>query len=199
MARMSRVLIVALLAGCVGQYGVSGRPAEGSGAEAGVVRTFADGFGRQSPGRVLRLFADDAVLELAGLGVVLQGRQQLQGFLEYGAEVKARLEVRELSGQGDTVVCRLSERNEWFELLGAGEVTYQARFRVRQGKISSGVVALEPDSKDRLQQRLVKFVQWLKENDPAVIAKLMPGGKLRFSRESARLLLVELRVWHGFS
>jgi len=199
---MSRVLIVALLAGCVGRFGVGPvRPVGrwGSGNTASVVRAFADGFGRQSPGRVLRLFADDAVLELAGLGVVLQGRQQLQGFLEYGAEVKARLEVRELSGQGDTVMCRLSERNEWFELLGAGEVTYQARFRVRQGKISSGVVALEPDSKDRLQQRLVKFVQWLKENDPAVIAKLMPGGKLRFSRESARLLLVELRVWHGFS
>ncbi|MEO0080237.1 MAG: nuclear transport factor 2 family protein, partial [candidate division WOR-3 bacterium] len=164
MCRNWATLLTALmLAGCIGAVFTAGERQETgeSGMAISVVRAFANRFGDRNIGLLLELFADDALLELAGLGVVLQGREELRGFLEFGAEVKARLTIVELHSEGETVVCRIREKNDWFGLLGADEVTYQGRFVIEQGRLKSGVVAVEPGGKARLKDGLVEFLQWL--------------------------------------
>lgn len=191
---MRQLLLVWLAAGCVGPFG-STRRGSASGTGTSVVREFCRRFGSRDFRRIAGLFAANAVFEIDGLGIVLQGRHGIWDLAEYGAAVGSRFTVTELTEFGDTVRCHLEEHNEWCRLLGVESVSYAAWFVLRRGRIERAMVKLEPASREELRRGLAEFLVWLAATDPAALEKVMPGGKLRADAQTGMRLLDLLRRW----
>jgi len=182
------------ICGCAGWLDLAG-PTGSSGTGASVVREFCRRFGTRGTRQVVGLFAADAVFEIDGLGIVVQGRQGLKGLAEYGARVGSRLAAVDVSEVGDTVRCRLEESNEVYRLLGVETVWYEGWFALRRGRIERAVVKLEPASREGLKRGLAEFLLWLAATDPAALEKAMPDGKLKADLETGARLLELLRRW----
>jgi hypothetical protein len=166
----------------------------GNRTAAGAVREFVSRFGSRNSGAIAGLFAEDAVFEIRGLGVVLSGRAAIRELAGYGAEVRSQMRLQELFQVGDTIQASLVETNDWLVFLSVPAVTYRARFVFRRGRIVEAVVEPELESKEALKVALADFIFWLTANDPVLLGRVLPGGKLRLDRATARLLLDVLKT-----
>ncbi|MEO0009493.1 MAG: nuclear transport factor 2 family protein [candidate division WOR-3 bacterium] len=161
------------------------------------VERFVEGFGQRRPSRLLGLFTSEPGIEIAGLGVVAQGRAEIGDFLAYGQVVKARLKLVELRMEADSVFCRLEEKNSWLELLGCSPLQYQAVFLLEEGKINRVRIRLEPASRAELIGKGLQFFNWLKHQEPQLLVQLMPDGRFRFNEENGKRFLELIRNWQG--
>jgi len=159
------------------------------------VERFVEGFGQRRPSRLLGLFTSEPGIEIAGLGVVAQGRAEIGDFLAYGQAVQSRLKLLELQTEADSVFCRLEERNIWLELLGCSPLQYQAVFLLEDGKINRVRIRLEPASRAELIGKGLQFFNWLKHQEPQLLVQLMPDGRFQFTPENGSRLLELIRSW----
>lgn len=194
-----RALVLALAAGLTGLacLAAAGRSAAPTNNPELAVRQFADGYGRYSAGRVLRLFEKDAVINLVGLGVTARGRRGIDGLLEYARAAGAELALSGLERRGDTVSCRLRETNNWLRALALDSIAHDARFIFTGSRIARADIRLLPASRSELGHAGLGFGRWVRDNDPAAIEQVLPGGRPDLSAENARLLLELIARWRA--
>lgn len=186
-------LVFVILSGC-GQGLVSRSAAgDGLGPNLALVREFVDRFGSRRVEAVVSLFSDDAIIEIRGLAGVIRGRSGVRDLLEYADEAKSRLRMTGFRTAGDTVWADLVETNEWLRITGVNELNYRAAFRVRVDRIEEAVLEIEPESRERLKQRMMSLLLSFLSQDPAATERLMPQGRLSFNRAAAVELLRVLR------
>ena len=68
----------------------------------------------------LTFFTDDIVFEIFD-DVKLSGKDQLRNLMESDVVNKARLTINDIKVEGDTVIVKLTEKNEGYRLLGIDE------------------------------------------------------------------------------
>lgn len=78
----------------------------------------------------LTFFADDIVFEIFD-DVKLSGKDQLRGLMESDVVNKARLTINDIKVEGDTVIVKLTEKNEGYRLLGIEEPPFKAILKTR--------------------------------------------------------------------
>ncbi|MEO0073559.1 MAG: nuclear transport factor 2 family protein [candidate division WOR-3 bacterium] len=187
-------LLLVILAGC--WFGVARQPAADGALGSGlsVVREFADRFGTKRVNAVVGLFSDDAIVEIRGLGAVIQGRSGLRDLAEYAFTVKSRLRMTSSKVSADTVWADLVETNDWLRFAGMEELRYRAVFRTRLGRIEEAVLELEPESRDAVKQQMMDVLIPLLNEEPETLERLMPGGRLVFNRTAGSELMRILRT-----
>lgn len=164
-----------------------------------VVREFVSRFGSRPGSSLAQLFTEDARVRIDGLSVVVSGRQEIARLADYGVSVRSRMNLLDWTADSTTVSCRLVERNEWLQLLGADSATYQGRFTIRRGRISDAVISPEPASQELLAGKLTEFGLWLALNHAGLLGRLLPDGKLVPGRTDFGEILRLLRQWRGGS
>ncbi len=186
-----------LLLGCNRFYVGTGRSNVGTSYKLALVRTFVQRLGRSSDARLLKLFSNSARIEVVGLGIVAQGENKLQDFFGYARTVNSCLEMFDGRVSGDTVFCRLQEKNDWLRIMGIESVGYQARFVLDSRKIVELVI--EPDGVTRniLMGQGIAFWRWLRSEEPKAIETLLPDGKFRFTPENGKMLVRLVARWRG--
>jgi hypothetical protein len=196
---VSRLIISALLfcAGCVNFFTGGAQYRAGSGLAAGAVRSFINGFGKYRPTRLNRLFTEDARIEIKGVGIVAQGRAELDDFFDFGQTVKSRLAEFELRVVNDSVFCQIEEDNDCLRLLGLEPLIYDALFIVEGKRIKTVLITPDPASRSRLMSKGIVFLGWLRRSQPAALNELMPDGKFRFTAENGRRLIELINQWQG--
>ncbi len=125
------------------------------------------------------------------------GRQEIVRLADYGVAVRSRLRLLDWSVDSTVVLCRLTERNEWLQLLGVDSAAYQGRFVVSRGRISDAVISPEPATQELLAGKLTEFGLWLTLNHPGTLGKLLSDGKLVPGRTDFGEILRLLRQWRG--
>lgn len=147
---------------------------------------------------LLALHTDDAEFVIPGQNAV-RGRKALRDLFEWDAVLDARLEMRDIHMEGDTIrVDTIIESNRFFEALGLPEVRYQpgTRFVLRDGLIAAVHAAdLDEETLRRGLPAYQRLMAWLAANRPDDLARLMPDGKFRYDAESARRWLEVLEEW----
>lgn len=186
-----------ILAGCTGIIFPQGVSRYRSDRRSVVVERFVSGFGREQPRRLLRLFTPEPWVEIAGVGVVVQGRTGIGDLLAYGRAVRSRLKLLEIEVEGDSVVCRLAEENVWLELLDRNPLEYQAVFFLAGDKIGGIRIRLASSSQVELTPAGIRFLNWLRHYQPDAVRRLLPDGRFRFNEENGRMLVELVRRWRG--
>lgn len=142
---------------------------------------------------VLDLLAEDCVIEKAGSAPV-QGREDIAGLLEYEAALRSRLTLADLRAdpaEGAVLVTGTgAERNGFQAAAGLAEYVYPSvAFTIAGGRIRKIAITRSPETENAVMNFNVFFQGWLDARHPEEKGKLVAGGKLVRSRESAERLL----------
>ena len=158
-----------------------------------VVRGFLRDLDRHDvEGALARLH--DAFSFRSGDGSFTVGKESMPAMLAWDVAARGEIEVRELTGRGDTVRARLVERNRFTDLLELEPWTVEATFVVRDGRIveevAREVVAEGPSFTERFERALEPVRRWAVEARPAAARAVFDGGRVaRYDGPTARGLL----------
>ncbi|MGQ9708412.1 MAG: hypothetical protein ACUVUR_06000 [bacterium] len=193
------LFIGVLIVGCCPIFVESERRGGSRGGSLVVVQGLVSGFGQGKWSRLSSFFTSNAVVKIKGLGVIAQGKRELNGFFGFAQAVRSELKAIDVRTGSDTVFCRLKEENLLLNMLGLGEAGYEACFIFEDRKVCSLVI--DPDSgiNKILTAQALLFLKWLKENEPGALEELLPDGRFRFTDDSGKRLVELIGRWQGLN
>jgi len=143
----------------------------------------------------LAFFTDDFRYEMVGSWVA-EGREQMRKFEEWDASIGSELSFDNFDVSGDTVMCTVIERNDWFSLVGVDAIYYECvRIIFNNGLIAEITAEQSHESMLAAQTAFQAFIEWAIKEHPQRLAELMSGAKFEFSKETADKWLSLLKEW----
>jgi ketosteroid isomerase-like protein len=144
----------------------------------------------------MQYIADDAVLEIPGLGMIIKGKEKRREIAEYDSVLNTTLTPSDLTVRGDTVFCSVIERNDWLEAAGIPSVYYPSTMHVvKDGKIVYSSGRMADTSAAEIGRVLGEFVPWGNENHPETMSRMMPGGIFIYNAQNGETVVGLLRQW----
>ncbi len=149
------------------------------------VRAYESAANEHDVDTVMSLYHEDIRFQAVG-AFEKTGKEELRNLAEYDSVVNTHLVFSDLAVSGDTVRCRVKERNDWFLLAGVEEVEYdEARLIFRDGSIAEIAAKPSDESARAIGEVLGAIVGWASENRSGDLAQLMPAGVFVYTAESA--------------
>jgi ketosteroid isomerase-like protein len=139
----------------------------------------------------LTFFADDAVFEIFD-GLKLSGKDQLRELMETDVVNKARLTINDIKVEGDTVIAKLTEKNESYRLLGIEEDSFSAIYKFRGRLLEKVKLEVTPEGAKLYDEKYKPFAEWASKERPEEFKKQETGG---YTAENCRLYLSLLKEW----
>ncbi len=155
-----------------------------------IVREHIEAVNNDDLEKNLTLFTDDAVFEI-GAGTRLSGKDQLRNLMESDATNKARLTILDMKVEGNTVIARLTGKNEFLGLLGVEESPQRCTYKFR-GRFLEKVTVEFPEGGGHFDKKYKFFAEWAGTEHPLEFKKMEAGG---YTAENARLLLALAKEW----
>lgn len=139
-------------------------------------------------------FADDIVYEIAvpKYSGLFSGKDQLRNQMEWDVVNNARLTIKDLRVEGNTVIGNLTEKNEGWRLLGIEELPFMVTFEFQGRLIGKVKLELTPENVKLLDEKFIPFAEWARQEHPQESDKMAKGG---YSAESAKLYLSLAKEW----
>jgi limonene-1,2-epoxide hydrolase len=161
-----------------------------------IVELFQEAVNSHDVDKVLTLFTDDALFEIAGLSKFL-GKQQVKTIFEYDIGVNTELKFINCKVHGNTVSGQLLERNDRLDAIGFGELKYSScTFIFRDNQIQSFTAEIPAEFVQYNNQVWQRFLPWLTENHPDEQSKMFtPAGRFNYNRENGANVVRLLREW----
>jgi ketosteroid isomerase-like protein len=138
----------------------------------------------------LTFFTNDAIFEI-GAGTRLFGKDQLRNLMESDATNKARLTILDIKVEGNTVIARLTGKNEFLGLLGVEESPQRCTYKFR-GRFLEKITVEFPEGGGLFDKKYRLFAEWAEREHPLEFRKMEAGG---YTAESTRLLLALAKEW----
>jgi hypothetical protein len=139
----------------------------------------------------LTFFADDIVFEIFD-DVKLSGKGQLRGLMESDVVNKARLTINDIKVEGDTVIVKLTEKNEGYRLLGIEEPPFKAIYKFRGRLLEKVKLEGTPEGAKLYDEKYKPFAEWASKEHPEEFKKQETGG---YTAENCKLYLSLLEEW----
>jgi hypothetical protein len=159
------------------------------------IEAYLDAHNHHDLDKTMACFAEDIRFEMGDVWKKA-GKGEVRKLEEWDNAVNSRLTASDMRESGDTVTCRLTESNDWYDLAGVGEVAYQrCTITVKEGKITRINTELTPESMMGVTEALKAIMEWAARERPAVLAELMPNGELVYGAQNGAKWLQMLRAW----
>ena len=144
----------------------------------------------------MQYIADDAVLEIPGLEMIITGKEERRRVAEYDSVLHTILTPSEFTVHGDTVFCSIIERNDWLEAAGIPAIYYPRTMHVvKDGKIVYSGGRMADSSAAEIGNVLGRFVPWANENRPEEMAQMMAGGRFVYNPRNGETVVGLLHQW----
>ncbi len=154
------------------------------------VKTYVDAANRHDLEAIDAMLTDDIVFEMNGKNIAV-GKEQVRTVHDNDAGFNTELELTECKEKGNTVTCKITERNDYVIAAGINEINYTSGdFTFKKGLIQKISATMSPESVRAGKEFEQGFVAWVKQNRSEELAKLMtPAGKFKWGRESAVIMV----------
>lgn len=160
----------------------------------GRVKAYEKAYNSHDFERIMSLYAEDATFGVAGQ-FVLQGKEKIRGITEYNIALNVYMSFSECIIQGDTVICKLAETNDWIKMAGIKEAYYSAVFVFGDGLIKLIIAEPTPETSEAFMQVLKPLVEWATKESPQRLAEMMPEGEWVYNEANANRWLFLLYEW----
>ena len=120
-------------------------------------------------------------------------RAALQRMLGWDAATNSQIRYDELQWDGKVVNGRFTERNDFYELLGITERSYNLTFHFEDELIRE--IHLTNDAGPKMSVVLEPFLRWAGARHAGVLEAIYPEGQFVFDEQSAEQWLTLLRKW----
>ncbi len=154
------------------------------------VKTYVDAANRHDLEAIDAMLTDDVVFEMNGTSIAL-GKEQLRIVHDNDAGFNTELELTDCKEKGNTVTCKITERNDYVIAAGINEINYTSGvFTFKNGLIQKISTTMSPESVRAGKEFDKGFIAWVKQNRSEKLSKLMtPAGKFKWGRESAKIMV----------
>ncbi|MEE9554742.1 MAG: nuclear transport factor 2 family protein [candidate division Zixibacteria bacterium] len=148
--------------------------------------------------KLMSIYSDDIRFEIPSMRMMLSGKDALRGIAEYDSALKTIMTLTNIRVDGDSVLCEITETNDWMNAAGFSSAHYpQATFVVKDGKISYIGAVISDSSAANFRNTLQSFMPWGNGNYPDVIAEMMPEDKFIFNGKNGATMVRLLREWRA--
>jgi ketosteroid isomerase-like protein len=159
-----------------------------------IVREHIEAVNNDDVEKNLTLFADDAVYEIAvpKFSGKFSGKDELKNQMEWDVVNNARLTINDMKLEGNTVIVKLTEKNEGWRLLGIEEPPFTATYKFRGRLLEKVKIEFSPKNAELLDEKFRPFAEWASKEHPQELSKMATAG---YSVEGARLYLSLAKEW----
>lgn len=161
---------------------------------ADIVKSYQEAYNNHDLERVLALYAEDVSFEVVGQ-ISLQGKEQLRELTEYDFVLNIHMSCGPSETKGDSVICELTETNDWLKTAGIQRADYLATFVVTDGLIQSIRAEPTPETDQAFGEILDPLIKWASQSRPELLAEMMPEQKFVYNGNNAKKSLSLLREW----
>ena len=161
-----------------------------------LVESFQERVNQHDVEKIMSMFTEDATFEIVGLSK-FAGKQHVKIIFEYDVGVNTNLQFINCKSEGNTVHCKILERNDRLDAIGISILKYSSCiFTFKDGLIESFAAEIPPDFVEYNSKILKKFIPWLTENHPNEYSRMfMHDGRFIYNRENGRDVVPLLRKW----
>jgi limonene-1,2-epoxide hydrolase len=154
------------------------------------VMTYVNAANRHDLEVIDAMLTDDVVFEMNGMNIAL-GKEQVRTVHDNDAGFNTELELTDCKKKGNTVTCKVTERNDYVRAAGINEIHYTSGvFTFKNGLIQKISATMSPESARAGEKFDKGFIAWVKQNRSEELSKLMtPAGKFKWGRESAKIIV----------
>jgi hypothetical protein len=166
-------------------------------AKKDIVIQYFDAYNKHQPG-VVNLLLSDNITFTAIESFTLRGKEELKNLAEYDSTLHTELVYSNLTEAGDTVICQVSENNDWLAALGITSIRYDyAKFVVRHKDIWDIIVKMNDQSINEISTKLQPVIDWASNNKPDVLNDVMPDGEFIYDKIAAEMWLQLLQEYNA--
>jgi ketosteroid isomerase-like protein len=112
--------------------------------------------------------------------------------MEWDVVNNARLAIRDLKVEGDSVIVTVSEKNEGWRLLAIEQPPFTATYEFRGRLFEKARLEFTSESAGLLEKKFRPFAEWAGKEHPQEYSKMAAAG---YSAEGARLYLFLAKEW----
>jgi len=165
-----------------------------------LTRQYFEQHNRHDLSSELAFYAEDAVFEMPGWPP-LRGKDALRDQFAFDSVLNSEIIVGGIRVLGDTVfIDSLTERNDFFRLLGISEVRYLPGTRLifDGGQIEKVQSAqIRPEDMQATSENIEQVLEWLRVPHPELSSEIESGALFQYNAETANRWLQLLREWRG--
>jgi len=163
-----------------------------------LTKRYAKTYNTHNVKEIVSLYDDDAVFEVVGQ-FTLAGKEQIHNITKYDSVLNIQMNISDIKTHGDTVICNLTETNDWLKTAEIGKANYKVKFIFQNGLIKHLYAEAKPEIQQLFSQVLSSLMTWASENKADVLKEMMPEGRFIYNAENAKKTLALLRSWKDSS
>ena len=119
---------------------------------------------------------------------------------KWDSTLNSNLKFESFKVSGDSVFCKVIEKNDWFKAVGIEQITHdQTIFITSKGRIKKIVANPSEDIGKEIGAKLRAIYFWSKTTKDGTINELIKDGELIYSEESAKKWLNLLAKWNKYN
>jgi len=116
----------------------------------------------------------------------------MRDLMEWDVVKKARLTINDMKMEGNTVIVKLTEKNEGWRILGIEGPPFMTTYKFRGRLLEKVKLEFSPENAELLYEKFKPFAEWASKEHPQEFSKMATAG---CSAEGARLYLSLLKEW----
>ena len=162
-----------------------------------MVMKYFDAVNKHEPGAELSLLSDNITYSVVE-SFTLRGKDELRNLAEYNSIIHSKFVYSNLTEYEDTVICQVTENNDWLAALGITSVAYEyAKFVVRHKYIWDIIIKMNDKSIDEISSKTEPLIDWASNNKPDVLNDIRPDGEFIYNKVTAEMWLQLVREYNA--
>jgi hypothetical protein len=144
----------------------------------------------------MSLYHDEIEFELAGTWIK-SGKAEIRELEEWDRALNSDLEIESIKVKGDSIFCKVIERNDWFKAVGIEKIIHDPTiFIVRNKRIKKIIAIPSGEIGKEIGAKLNSIYTWSNNTNDNTISELIINGEFIYSAESAKKWLILLDNWN---
>jgi len=158
-----------------------------------LVRAYQTTYNSHEVTSLLELVTDDVVF-MPGDEIELSGKRELKAYAEQDSVLNTVISITDIEVVAKNAVSfRMTERNDWFELLGITHLEYKpCKIVLQKGKIRSLKVEETAESSALSSATVERFAEWIVVEHAEEVKRLERSG---FGAENAAISMRLAGLW----
>ena len=161
----------------------------------GRLKAYEDAHNSHDVEKVMVFYAEDFRFEMVGSWVA-EGKEEMRKLEEWDAAVNSQLTFTDLNVSGDTVTCKVMERNDLYRVAGIEGMHYKSSIFIFRDGLIKEIIAEQTEESVKTKEAVFKsFIEWASKERSQELAELKHEGEYVFNAENAKSWLILLQEW----
>ena len=160
-----------------------------------VLTKYIDAHNRHDIKNEINYYSNDITFEAVDVWIK-KGKNEMRNLAEYDSVLNSELRIADVRVNGDTIHCKLIEKNDWFKTINIDSLIHDPVMIVIKNNLINYIRAeLSAGSYNILSGRLDSLIRWMTVEKPDELQTLIPNGEFLYSTVSAKKWLNILKEW----